>query len=129
MSLNDKSMMSESAKGAVYPGIANPTSANDISGSGVHSKPNFAEHPSSQGASQHHEHEGPPHHPHKHRGGVIEARPGIIETTNIEPLHKLTPFHPHHRPQHHKKRSGNQVPKSSKSPSSNAAGAESMYGH
>jgi hypothetical protein len=89
MSLNDREMLGSSAKGAnVYPGIANPIpsgTTNPIS-------TNFVNNPttSTRGAGA-----GPNFRGDKEAkrtlnqgAGVCEHHPGIIESTNIDPLNE-----------------------------------------
>ncbi|KAF8902087.1 hypothetical protein CPB84DRAFT_1776567 [Gymnopilus junonius] len=88
MSLNDQKMLNQSAKGSnIYPSIANPTKS---SGTTDPITSNFVHNPTtpSKGAGA-----GPNFHGHrnakhamKEHYGVIESHPGIIESTNIDPL-------------------------------------------
>ncbi|KAI8999021.1 hypothetical protein BD414DRAFT_476748 [Trametes punicea] len=90
MSLNDKDVTLSANKGAdIHPGIANPTASSN------HADPlsaNFVDDPTSEargaGAG-----EGFSGHLEAKRNfsksaGVVEGRPGIIETTNIDPLNE-----------------------------------------
>jgi len=92
MSLNDQTLLNESAKGShIYPGITNPTK----SGTTDALASNFVDNPTtpSKGAGAGAHFKG---HLHAKRAmkehyGFIESHPGIIETTNIDPLtHDVT---------------------------------------
>jgi len=89
MSLNDLEISNQTAKStATYAGVANPTK----SGATDPISSNFVNDPTTPtlGAGAPHDFDG-----HKHaarqlrtQAGVIEARPGIIESTNIDPLNE-----------------------------------------
>ncbi|KAH9484325.1 hypothetical protein JR316_0003806 [Psilocybe cubensis] len=90
MALNDQNILQQSGMGAnTYPGIANPTPS---SGAVDPTASNFVNDPTTatRGAGAGLNFEG-----HKNAkqnlrdaAGVVEARPGIIETTNIDPLNE-----------------------------------------
>ncbi|EAU88588.1 hypothetical protein CC1G_04294 [Coprinopsis cinerea okayama7 len=91
MSLNDTNMLAQSGRSSVYPGIANPTAANDNTPDPRQA--NFVNDPTSEafgaGASPssfsgHRDAKNTL----KQQAGVVEARPGIIESTNIDPLNE-----------------------------------------
>jgi len=88
MSLNDKDITLGGSRGVdIHPGVANPTT------SSTHADPlaaNFVTDPTTEETGA-----GAPSNFDGHRqakrnfsstAGVIESRPGIIETTNIDPL-------------------------------------------
>ncbi|KAF9005599.1 hypothetical protein BDQ17DRAFT_1424067 [Cyathus striatus] len=90
MSLNDRSLMSETAKSVdVHPGVANPTSA---SGGRDPVSSNFVQDPTTDevgaGAGPRFEGHNQAKRVFKESAGVVEGRPGIIESTNIDPLNK-----------------------------------------
>ncbi|KAF9532917.1 hypothetical protein CPB83DRAFT_758597 [Crepidotus variabilis] len=90
MALNDRQLLDSSAKGAnIYPGVANPTIS---SGTTDAMDANFVKDPTTPtlGAGA-----GPNFQGHMEArrtlnqgAGVIEQRPGIIESTNIDPLNE-----------------------------------------
>ncbi|KAG8898582.1 hypothetical protein FRC00_002624 [Tulasnella sp. 408] len=88
MSLNDKDVTLGGAKGTdIYPGVANPTSSSNTSNPLTE---NFVQDPTSDEAGAG---AGPGFRGGrdakaalKSGAGVVEARPGIIESTHIAPL-------------------------------------------
>ncbi|KAK7043614.1 hypothetical protein VNI00_008225 [Paramarasmius palmivorus] len=87
MSLNDKSMRNIGTD--VHPGVANPTSHSDNSDP---LKSNFVTDPTTDdrgaGAGPNFEGDRMAARNFKETAGVVEGRPGIIETTNIDPLNE-----------------------------------------
>jgi len=88
MSLNDKDVSLGGAKGAdVYPGVMNATSSSDTSNPMAQ---NFVDDPTSteKGAGAGATFAGGKDAKAALRAGagVVEARPGIIDSSNIEPL-------------------------------------------
>ncbi|KAF4615276.1 hypothetical protein D9613_003012 [Agrocybe pediades] len=91
MSINDQTMLSQTGKGSdIYPGVANPTSS--ASGTTNPIMANFVDNPTtpSVGAGAGSDFNG--HEDAKRSlqnpAGVVEARPGIIEYSNVAPLDK-----------------------------------------
>ncbi|SJL00330.1 uncharacterized protein ARMOST_03643 [Armillaria ostoyae] len=85
MSLNDTSL---GAMGAdMHPGVANPTASSNNANP---MDTNFVSHPTSKahgaGAGAHFKGDRQAAHAMRQAAGVIEARPGIIESTHIAPL-------------------------------------------
>ncbi|KAF5365690.1 hypothetical protein D9758_003206 [Tetrapyrgos nigripes] len=88
MSLNDQNL--GNARGSdVYPGVANPTSSSNSSDP-MHT--NFVTDPTSgdrgAGAGARFEGDSMAARNFKQTAGVVEGRPGIIETANIDPLNE-----------------------------------------
>ncbi|PPQ78107.1 hypothetical protein CVT25_015641 [Psilocybe cyanescens] len=88
MASNDQSMLS--AKTAtIYPGIANPTPSSGVVDPAAS---NFVNDPSTPtfgaGAGQDFQGHNAAKQILKDSAGVVEARPGIIESTNIDPLNE-----------------------------------------
>ncbi|THU99307.1 hypothetical protein K435DRAFT_498218 [Dendrothele bispora CBS 962.96] len=87
MSLNDFSMKPQGSD--VHPGVANPTSSNNNSDPMA---ANFVSDPTSEergaGAGPTFEGDSMAARNFKQTAGVVEGRPGIIESTNIDPLNE-----------------------------------------
>jgi len=89
MALNDKNLPTGAQGVGVYPGVANPTS------SSMPTNPmetNFVTDPTTEergaGAGPTFEGDKQATRLFKQSAGVVEARPGIIETANIDPLNE-----------------------------------------
>ncbi|KIJ44186.1 hypothetical protein M422DRAFT_47305 [Sphaerobolus stellatus SS14] len=87
MALNDMSMRAQGTD--VYPGVANPTQSSSISDPMA---TNFVDDPTKDelGAGAPANFRGHREAKHAMRGeaGVVEARPGILDDTNIDPLNE-----------------------------------------
>ncbi|KJA20205.1 hypothetical protein HYPSUDRAFT_820263 [Hypholoma sublateritium FD-334 SS-4] len=95
MALNDPRMTASSVKShVVYPGVANPTSKSTTDAASA----NFVDNPTSRsagagaatsaGADSMFRGGRDARRSMKEQAGVIEAYPGIIESTNIDPLNE-----------------------------------------
>lgn len=90
MSLNDKDVTLGGARGIdVHPGVANPTAHSDMSDPLA---ANFVHDPTTDdigaGAAANFEGDRQASRNFSKTAGVVEGRPGIIETTNIDPLNE-----------------------------------------
>ncbi|TFK42634.1 hypothetical protein BDQ12DRAFT_719491 [Crucibulum laeve] len=90
MSLNDTTLIAESARGAdIHPGVANPTS---VSGGTDPAGANFMKDPTTSeigaGVDSNFDGHNQARRTFNQTAGVVEGRPGIIESSNIDPLNE-----------------------------------------
>jgi hypothetical protein len=89
MSLNDQSLLRESVRGVdAYPGVTNPTASGHTDAVSA----NFTDNPTTRergaGAGSNFQGGRDARRAVNSQAGVCEAHPGIIETTNIDPLNE-----------------------------------------